>query len=411
MTTPDRGLEHRRPVTAEARPEASPGARPETAVEAGDFLVTSRQAQFWAGALLAFLLFLLAFRDILLPFVAGLALAYLLDPVADRLERLHLPRLAAVFVILAAFVVAFALVLLVLVPTLGDQFTALRESVPGYLQRLQQFVVDNLPSDDKTTIFGFQVADLQSSLTGLLSQLAQWGGGVAASLLSGGQALLSMLSLIVVTPVVAFYLLLDWDRMVAAVDGWLPRQHAPTIRALVREMDAGVSGFVRGQVSVCLILGAYYAIGLSLAGLGFGLLIGIGIGLISFIPYVGAFTGAILSVGLATAQFWPDWVSIALVAAVFVVGQFVEGNILQPKLIGGKVGLHPVWLMFALFAFASLFGFLGMLIAVPAAAAVGVVARYMLRRYLASRFYRGEPEEGGSPPATAAATGREPAQR
>jgi predicted PurR-regulated permease PerM len=403
MTTPDRGLEHRRPVTVEARPEAS--------AEAGDFLLTSRQAQFWAGALLAFLLFLLAFRDILLPFVAGLALAYLLDPVADRLERLHLPRLAAVFVILAAFVVAFALVLLVLVPTLGDQFTALRESVPGYIQRLQQFVIDNLPTDDKTTIFGFQVADLQSSLTGLLSQLAQWGGGFAASLLSGGQALLSMLSLIVVTPVVAFYLLLDWDRMVAAVDGWLPRQHAPTIRALVREMDAGVSGFVRGQVSVCIILGCYYAIGLSLAGLGFGLLIGIGIGLISFIPYVGAFTGAILSIGLATAQFWPDWVSIALVAAVFVVGQFVEGNILQPKLIGGKVGLHPVWLMFALFAFASLFGFLGMLIAVPAAAAVGVVARYMLRRYLASRFYRGEPEEGSSPPIASAATGREPAQR
>ena len=207
---------------------------------------------------------------------------------------------------------------------------------------------------------------------------------------NGGQALLSVISLFVVTPVVAFYLLLEWDRMVAKIDGWLPRQHRDTVRQLAHEMDLAVAGFVRGQVSVCFLLGAFYAIGLAAVGLNFGLLIGIGAGLVSFIPYVGATLGLVVSLGVALVQFWPDWPMVAAVLAIFAVGQFLEGNVLQPKLVGNNVGLHPVWLMFALFAFGYLFGFVGMLIAVPAAAMIGVLIRFALSQYMASVLYTGE---------------------
>jgi predicted PurR-regulated permease PerM len=189
--------------------------------------------------------------------------------------------------------------------------------------------------------------------------------------------------------VVAFYLLHDWDRMVETIDGWVPRQHRETVRALAREIDVVLAGFVRGQTAVCLILGSFYAAGLSLAGLNFGLLIGLVSGVISFIPYVGSMTGLVLAVGVAIAQFWPAWTPILVVAGIFFVGQFFEGYVLGPKLVGESVGLHPVWLMFALFAFAYLFGFVGMLVAVPLAAAAGVLARFALRQYRASPLYTG----------------------
>jgi predicted PurR-regulated permease PerM len=188
---------------------------------------------------------------------------------------------------------------------------------------------------------------------------------------------------------VAFYLLLDWDHMIAKIDGWLPRDHLEEIRGLAREMDGAVAGFVRGQLSVCLLLGAFYAIALAVAGLNFGLLIGMGAGLVSFIPFVGAGLGFIVSMGVGVVQFWPEWPMILVIGAVFAVGQFLEGNILQPKLVGNSTGLHPVTLMFALFAFGYLFGFVGMLIAVPAAAMIGVLARFALKQYLASPVYTG----------------------
>jgi predicted PurR-regulated permease PerM len=354
-----------------------------------------RQIGFWVAALVGFLVFLYVFSGILLPFVAGMILAYLLDPVADRIERLGINRLIAALIILATFVVLFVLVLILVLPIVGHQLGALLRSLPGYVTALQDFVSRNIDSAGQLpTVLGMQPTDLKSSLGGLLTQGAQWFATMLTSIWSGGQALLSVLALLVVTPVVAFYMLLDWDRMVREIDGWVPRRSVETVRQIAREMDEGVSGFIRGQVSVCLILGAYYAIGLTIVGLDFGLLIGIFIGMISFIPYVGATIGMILSVGLAVAQFWPEWPMVAAVAAVFAVGQFIEGNVLQPKLIGEHVGLHPVWLMFALFAFGSLFGFVGMLIAVPAAAAVGVLARFAIARYLTSPFYTGGSRSG-----------------
>jgi predicted PurR-regulated permease PerM len=210
------------------------------------------------------------------------------------------------------------------------------------------------------------------------------------SLWSGGRALVSLFSLIVVAPVVGFYFVYDWHRMIARVDGWVPVHHRATVRALAREVDAAISGFVRGQTAVCLILGSFYAITLSLVGLNFGLLIGLVSGLITFIPYVGSTTGLVLSLGVAIAQFWPEWTWIVTVLGVFMVGQFLEGNILSPKLVGDSVGLHPVWLIFALLAFGYLFGFVGLLVAVPLAATIGVLARFALKRYLASSLYTGE---------------------
>lgn len=356
-----------------------------------------RQVQFWLLSLAAFILFMMVFSAVLLPFVAGMALAYLLDPVADWFERRGFSRLAATLMILLLFVILLIVVLVLLVPVLGNQMLGFVDRLPSLVRSLQDLLTEQL-GDRLTKFSGLKVEDMQSSLGDIMGKAATWIGGVLKSVWSGGQALMSILSLFVVTPVVAFYMLLDWDNMIERIDSWLPRQHAETIRELAREMDNAVAGFVRGQVSVCLLLGLFYAVSLVMLGLNFGLLIGIGAGLVSFIPFVGAALGFIASMSVALVQFWPDWHWIAAVAAVFAVGQFLEGNILQPKLVGQSVGLHPVWLMFALFAFGYLFGFVGMLVAVPAAAMVGVLARFALRQYLASALYKGTgvPEQSGA---------------
>ncbi len=357
-------------------------------------MTLKRQITFWLVSLAGLIVFVYVFSPILLPFVAGMALAYLLDPVADRFEALGLSRLFATVVILALFLIVFTLALLLIVPVLGNQFAGFIERVPGWISRLQQLVAGRL-GERLEGLAGISPVDLQKNVGDMLGQGASWMAGILKSIWSGGQALMSIASLFVVTPVVAFYLLLDWDHMVERIDGWLPRDHRQTIRQLAREMDSAVAGFVRGQVSVCLILGTFYAVALMLVGLNFGLLIGLGAGLVSFIPFVGAILGLVVSLGVALVQFWPDWPMIVLVLVVFGAGQFLEGNILQPKLVGRSVGLHPVWLMFALFAFGYLFGFVGMLIAVPAAAMVGVLARFALSQYLASPLYRGiSPSEG-----------------
>jgi predicted PurR-regulated permease PerM len=349
-----------------------------------------QQVTFWAATFAVFVLALWLLHEILLPFVAGMGLAYLLDPVAKSLQRVGVNRLLATLLIVGLFVVAFLLLLILFVPILGAQLTAFIERLPGYIARLQALVTDpSRPWLRQVVGEGFRDADIGD----LVSQGAGWLAGFLRSLWSGGQALISIFSLLIVTPVVAFYLLHDWDRMVATIDGWVPRQHRETVRALAHEIDVVLAGFVRGQTAVCLILGSFYAAGLSLAGLNFGLLIGLVSGVISFIPYVGSMTGLVLAVGVAIAQFWPAWTPILVVAGIFFLGQFFEGYVLAPKLVGESVGLHPVWLMFALFAFAYLFGFVGLLVAVPLAAAVGVLARFALRQYRASPLYT-----GGEPP-------------
>jgi predicted PurR-regulated permease PerM len=213
---------------------------------------------------------------------------------------------------------------------------------------------------------------------------------VVTGLWSGGLAVINILALLVVTPVVAFYLLYDWDRMIDLVDSWVPRDSVEEVRLLASEIDRVLAGFVRGQALVSLTLGTFYAAGLVLLGVNFGFLIGLVAGIVSFIPYLGTTLGFVVSVGIALLQFWPDWVMPVATAILFITGQLFEGYVLQPYLIGNNVGLHPVWLMFALFAFGLLFGFVGLLMAIPIAAAIGVLVRYALARYLASPIYRGQ---------------------
>jgi predicted PurR-regulated permease PerM len=350
-----------------------------------------RQIIFWIGAVVAFGLFLYVFSSILLPFVVGMSLAYFLDPVADRLERLGLSRMLATLVILISFIVIFVLSLMIFVPILVSQFSDFAVRLPGYIAQLQALIASQNAEWIKKVI-GVDASVLKNGLGSLVSQ----GAGIVSTLLtsiwSSSKTLIDIGGLFVVTPVVAFYTLYDWDRMVAKVDDWIPRDHLTTVRAIFADINTAIAGFVRGQGTLCIILGLLYAAGLTLVGLNFALLIGLFAGLISFIPYVGSLVGLVLALGVAIVQFWPDWLMVGAVALVFVIGQFIEGNILQPKLVGQSVGLHPVWLMFALFAFGALFGFVGLMVAVPAAAAVGVLVRFAIARYMASPLYRGHGE-------------------
>ncbi len=361
-----------------------------------------RQAFFGLAALAGFILFLFLFRTILLPFIVGMALAYFLDPVADRLERLGLNRFMATTLILVAFIFVFVLALVIIIPVLATQLNDFIQHVPGYVSELQNFIATSNARWLPGWLDG-QMATIKENFSKLLTEGAGFVATLVAQIWNSGKALVDIAALLVVTPVVAFYLLLDWDRMVAKVDHWIPRNQVGAVREIATEMDKTIAGFVRGQGSLCLILGIYYAVGLSLIGLNFGLLIGFFTGMISFIPYVGSTVGLVLAAGVALVQFWPDYVHLVIVVIFFFSGQFLEGNILQPKLVGQSVGLHPVWLMFALFAFGALFGFVGVLVAVPAAAAIGVLVRFALSRYLESDLYygqvpgRGDEQEPGTP--------------
>ena len=353
-----------------------------------------RQIVFWLLAAVVFIAFVYVFSSILLPFVAGMVLAYFLDPVADRLERLGLSRTAATLVILFAFIVGFTLVLMILIPVVATQLADLIGRMPDYIARLQDFVT-SIDESWLERVSGMDMESLRSGINNLLTQGAGFLTTLFESIWNSGRALVDIAGLFVVTPVVAFYMLLDWDRMVAKVDSWVPRDHVDTVRQIANDINRSTAGFVRGQGTLCLVLGVLYAIALTATGLNFGLAIGLIAGLISFIPYVGSIVGFGLSMGVALVQFWPQWPWILVVAGIFFAGQMIEGYILQPRLIGRSVGLHPVWLMFALFAFGYLFGFVGLLIAVPAAAAIAVLIRFALDRYLASPLYHGHGRDDG----------------
>jgi predicted PurR-regulated permease PerM len=269
------------------------------------------------------------------------------------------------------------------IPVLVQQLTALINAAPAMSAQLQAFLVARFPElTDSTSVMRTTLAEIAAAIQARGATLAQ---GVISSLFG----VVSWLLFIVVVPVVAFYLLLDWDHMVARIDLLLPRDHAPVIRTLARDVDAVLAGFVRGQVTVCLLLAVYYASALMMAGLQFGLVIGAIAGAITVIPYIGALLGGTLAIGVAFYQFWGDWMAIGIVAGIFAVGQFMEGNVLTPRLVGKSVGLHPVWLIFALSLFGGLFGFAGMLIAVPLSAAIGVLARFGIAQYQQSLLYLG----------------------
>ncbi|TCP44037.1 AI-2E family transporter [Rhodovulum marinum] len=346
-------------------------------------LPVREQLKYWGIAAAVFLGLLWFLGDIIMPFIVGMAVAYFLDPVADRLERAGLSRVGATVTITAGALVIFVLAALIVVPTLIQQAISLVNAAPDIAGHFHAFLTERFPS---LTDNGSAVS---RTLAGIGETVRSKGGELLNGVIASLASVVNVVVLVVLVPVITFYLLMDWDRMVAEVDKLLPLDHAPVIRRLAGEIDRTLAGFIRGQGTVCLILGIYYAVALSLLGLNYGLIVGFVAGLISFIPYVGAIFGGALALGLALFQFWGEWWFIAGAAAIFVAGQMIEGNVLTPKLVGGSVGLHPVWLIFALSAFGSVFGFVGMMVAVPVAASLGVMARFAIAQYKDSRLYRG----------------------
>jgi predicted PurR-regulated permease PerM len=349
-------------------------------------MIYGRHLTFWVATFLVLVALLWLLHDILLPFVAGIALAYVLAPLANRVERLGVNRTIAALLIVSLLVVTLIALVVLLVPLLLQQGVALISHIPGYFKRIKELIVDpNLP-----WLNWLDAAETGKTASDLVGQVATWLMSFSYSLWTGGKALVSFASVLIVMPVVAFYLIRDWHAMIDRMDSWIPVRQRETVRQLAREIDAAIGGFLRGQFGVCLVLGCYYAIALMLVGLDFALLIGLTAGVITFVPYIGSMTGLMIAASVAIAQFWPDWKRIALVVAIFLVGQFIEGNIVSPKFVGERVGLHPVWLIFAMFAFGYLFGFVGLLIAVPLGAAIAVLLRFALRQYFASPLYTGD---------------------
>jgi len=358
-------------------------------------MTLTRTLMFWIAMLAAVIAAVVLLREILLPFVAGMVLAYLLDPLATRLERLGMNRLLATLAIMALFIVGITALIVLTAPVVARELVYFVDSSPGYLRQLQALATDpDRPWLRKIVAEGLGTAE--KSVSEMATLAAGWLSDVLRSVWSGGQALISVFSLTIVTPIVACYLIYDWPRMLAVVDNWVPPIHRDTVRALAREIDGTIGGFVRGQSVLCLILGVFYAAMLALIGLRHGVLIGFSAGLISFIPYLGSITGLVVATCVAIAQFWPRWSVIAGVPAIFFVGQSLADYLLSPYLVGRRVNLNPVWLMFALFAFGYLFGFVGLLIAVPLAAAIGVLLRFALARYYASPFYAAHPQAPAS---------------
>lgn len=354
-----------------------------------------RESLIWAALFVAFGYLLHLLGGVITPFAAGIALGYLLDPVVLRLERLGLNRLRASLVILIAFSLVFVLALIIVVPILSGQLVGFAAELPNYAMRLHALAVSEgnrliaKYGHGWVSALGLNEDQLQQPIGAFMAQGAQWLVNALRKLVSDGAAVFDFLSLLIITPVVAFYILVDWERMIATIDSWLPLAHRDELRGLATEINRALAGFIRGQSLVCLFLGLWYGGGLSLIGLDFGFLIGAMGGVLGFIPYVGSMTVLVLSVVVSLVQGWPSLTLFFMTLVVVGIGQFLEGYVVSPRLVGGSVGLHPVWLMFALFAFGKLFGFVGLMIAVPTAAAIGVVVRHLLVLYRESALYLG----------------------
>jgi predicted PurR-regulated permease PerM len=335
----------------------------------------------WIGSLLLVGLFFYLTRGVLLPFLAGLAIAYFLDPVADYLETKKIPRGIAAAMVIALFFLVIVGVVLAFWPIAASQLSAVSETLPKTLAGFRPWLNDFMATlmDDYGVDIGSDVDSLLATVTeGLLSQAK----AAASGALKGGIAIFNIFSLAVISPVVAFYLLRDWDLIVEKINGWLPTSSGPVVREQMTKVDGVLAGFVRGQMLVSTIMGVLYGVGWSLTGLNFGLLLGVLAGVMSFVPFVGALFAAIVAIAMAIGQWGFDPAQVALVAVVFMVVQTIESAFLTPRLVGERVGLHPVWVLFAVFAGGEIMGFVGVLIAVPAAAAIAVLVRFWIERYL-----------------------------
>jgi predicted PurR-regulated permease PerM len=384
------------PPPPDPPPAPKPRAEPAPAIPrppaAPRVATRAQRIALFAGVAGALLLGLWLFSPILTPFVLAAVIAYFLDPVAGRLNRIGVPRGLAALLLVLGMVAMALLALLLLYPLLISQVTVLLQRLPSYVLGVGQAMRDALValSERVPDVFDQRLQDLA---VGQAGAIISWIGTSLARLVGGGVALFNVFTLVTVTPVVAFYLLRDWPRMLLRMDAWLPRRSAATLRQLARDTDRLLSAWLRGQLLCCALLAVYYAAALSAIGLELGLTVGLVSGILSFIPYIGSITGMITALGLALAQFG-TWNGVLVVLAIFVTGQVIEGYIIYPRLLGDRVELHAVWVIFALFAGGVAFGFLGVLLAVPIAAVAGVIARYWLRRYLESPLYLDPPRTG-----------------
>ncbi len=362
-----------------------------------------RQLLIWAAVLGVFVALLLLLGSVVAPFALGIGLGYLLDPVVKKLHRWGVSRLVAALLILGLFILLLVVALVVVAPVLATQLVAFASHMPTYVEKLQTLTVSEW--NDLMQRYGgdwINSLGLSSTLSGdkvqkavddFVTEGSKWIVDHGRSLLSGGAALLNFFSLLIITPVVAFYILVDWDKMVGALDSLLPLEHRDALRTLAAEINVALAGFIRGQSLVCLFLGLWYGLGLAIIGLDFGFLIGVIGGLLSFVPYVGSLTTMVLALIVSLVEGWPSLKLFFLALGIVGFGQFLEGYVLSPKLVGESIGLHPVWLMFALLAFGELFGFTGLLVAVPTSAAIGVLVRHFIKIYRHSQLYRGQMAE------------------
>jgi predicted PurR-regulated permease PerM len=348
--------------------------------------MAAQPARFWVGLLVALALTLWLLRHILLPFVLGMAVGYLLDPLVDRVARRGIPRAAAAGVMVVVAYGGGILAIVLLTPVVVRQIVELVASVPAYARAVYEDLSPVLQRLEARP-GGARVTELATAAAQHATDLL---GPLAAGLLGRGLAVLDLAMLLAITPLVAFYLLRDWPKLVTEVDGWLPRAHVEVIRGQARAIDAVLAGFARGTAIVCAILALYYAVALTLVGLPSGLAIGLAAGAVSFVPYLGTLGGAAAAIGVAAYQFWPAWGRIVVVGGIFAAGQLLNDYVLTPNLVGDKVGLHPLWVLFALFAGGALLGFAGVVIAVPVSAVIGVLARFAIGQYKESSLYRGD---------------------
>jgi predicted PurR-regulated permease PerM len=334
--------------------------------------------------------FLRLFSSILMPFVVAAGLAYFLDPAVSRLDKLGLRRSAGAFVLLAGVVLFLVLFILLLYPVIAGQASVFVTNLPSYIKTAQND-------------FGHLIAQLQHRLgPGAMSQklrdiaanqagtIVSFAGTAATNIIGSGFAVVNVLTLLVITPVVTFYFLRDWPGIIRHVDTWLPRPYEALIRAQAVEVNLILAAWIRGQAICCVVLAVIYAVGLTIIGLDLGLIVGLAAGLLSFIPYVGTVLGAVAAILLSLSQT-PGWDGVIKVIIVFSLGQALNDYIIQPRFLGDRVGLPAVWVIFSLFAGGAAFGFVGIMLAVPVTATLGVLARFWLRRYLHSPLYLDAP--------------------
>jgi len=342
-------------------------------------------ALFWVAVIATLFGFLWLFNGVLLPFVLGMAIAYLLDPIVDRMEKRKLPRWAGALLILLAFYAATAMALLFILPPLYREAQQLVTAAPGLFDRLWEAATPYLGWLQERIGNG-DMETLKSIILDNVGKTLQVGGGFIARVGAGGQAVAGLFATMALTPLVAFFMMKEWSHITAWIDDLLPRKSHKTIRDLLQQINQKMAGFVRGQISVACALAVLYAVGLALTGVKFGFTIGMAAGLLYIIPYLGTAFG--LLAALTSAAF--QGISLVLagkILAVFVVGQIIETYFLTPRLVGSSVGLHPLWILFAVMAGGSLFGVTGMLLAVPVAAIAGVLIGFSINRYKKSPYY------------------------